>query len=253
VGEGGNTVTEEEWVRSADSLALLRWVTPKATHRKNLLYVCGGCYQISHLFYDPANSLPAVLVGEKAADGKSTSEEERDASWYAECPTFGYDFDPDFVAGLTPEQQCDLKRRLVEKGALSEEVLLGGEWRVDETMRVKFLAAARLAFYCLRSNPFDIPWLFETLQSVDWPGRWLIDCVYSNPFRPVVADPSWLTPTVVALADAIYAERAFDRLPVLADALEEAGCDNADVLSHCRGPGPHVPGCWVVDMVLCKS
>jgi hypothetical protein len=79
-----------------------------------------------------------------------------------------------------------------------------------------------------------------------------------NPFRPVAFAPSWLshpwrTSTVAALADAIYTEQAFDRLPVLADALEEAGCDNADVLSHCRGPGPHVPGCWVVDMVLCKS
>jgi hypothetical protein len=52
------------------------------------------------------------------------------------------------------------------------------------------------------------------------------------------------------LADAIYAERAFDRLPILADALEDAGCDSADPLAHCRGDGPHVRGCWVVDFVL---
>jgi len=78
-------------------------------------------------------------------------------------------------------------------------------------------------------------------------------CVAGNPFRPVAFSPSWRSETAVALASATYAERAFDRLPILADALEEAGCDHADVLSHCRGPGPHVRGCWVVDGVLGKS
>jgi hypothetical protein len=57
----------------------------------------------------------------------------------------------------------------------------------------------------------------------------------------------------VALARGIYAERAFDRLPILADALQDAGCDNADVLAHCRGRGPHVLGCWVVDRLLKKE
>ncbi|MFO0822976.1 MAG: hypothetical protein U0792_07630 [Gemmataceae bacterium] len=73
-----------------------------------------------------------------------------------------------------------------------------------------------------------------------------------NPFRLVTIDPSWLTSTVVALAEGIYAERAFDRMPILADALEDAGCNNADILNHCRGDGPHVRGCWVVDFLLGK-
>jgi hypothetical protein len=77
--------------------------------------------------------------------------------------------------------------------------------------------------------------------------------IFGNPFRPVTFDSAWRTETAVALASGIYADRAFDRLPILADALEEAGCDNADVLAHCRGPGPHVRGCWVVDLVLGKS
>jgi hypothetical protein len=77
--------------------------------------------------------------------------------------------------------------------------------------------------------------------------------LFGNPFRPVAVDPSWLTPTVVALAAGIYADGAFDRLPILADALQAAGCDNADVLGHCRGPGPHVRGCWVTDLVLGKE
>jgi hypothetical protein len=55
------------------------------------------------------------------------------------------------------------------------------------------------------------------------------------------------------LASHIYDSRAFDRLPILADALEEAGCKDAEILAHCRGPGPHVRGCWVVDLVLGKE
>jgi hypothetical protein len=73
--------------------------------------------------------------------------------------------------------------------------------------------------------------------------------IFGNPFRPVAVDPSWLTSTVVALAEGIYQERAFDRLPILADALQDAGCDSDDVLSHCRSDGPHVRGCWVVDLL----
>jgi hypothetical protein len=80
-----------------------------------------------------------------------------------------------------------------------------------------------------------------------------IRCIFGNPFRPAALDPSWLTSTVVLLGRGIYEERAFDRLPILADALQDAGCDNADVLDHCRGPGPHVRGCWVVDLVLGKE
>jgi hypothetical protein len=74
--------------------------------------------------------------------------------------------------------------------------------------------------------------------------------IFGNPFRPVVFPQTWRTTAVLGLARGIYDEKAFDRLPILADALEEAGCDNADVLAHCRGPGPHVRGCWVIDGVL---
>ena len=77
--------------------------------------------------------------------------------------------------------------------------------------------------------------------------------VFGNPFRPATVNPAWLTSTVVSLAQAIYAERAFDRLPILADALEDAGCDNVDILNHCRQPGVHVRGCWCVDSLLGKE
>jgi hypothetical protein len=78
----------------------------------------------------------------------------------------------------------------------------------------------------------------------------LIRCVFGNPYRAVPADPSWHTSAAVGLARGIHAERAFDRLPVLADALEDAGCTDPDVLAHCRDGGPHARGCWVVDRLL---
>ena len=81
----------------------------------------------------------------------------------------------------------------------------------------------------------------------------LVRDIFGNPFRPVMVDPSWLTSTVVSLAAGIYADCAFDRMPILADALQDAGCDNEDMLNHCRGAGPHVRGCWVVDLLLGKT
>lgn len=82
----------------------------------------------------------------------------------------------------------------------------------------------------------------------------LVRDVFGNPFRPAALDPAWLTSTAVALAQGIYADRAFDRMPILADALQDAGCENEDVLKHCRDEKQvHVRGCWVIDLLLGKS
>ncbi|MBA4192540.1 MAG: hypothetical protein C0467_31620 [Planctomycetaceae bacterium] len=78
--------------------------------------------------------------------------------------------------------------------------------------------------------------------------------MFGNPFRSIVVDPSWLTSTVLSLAKGIYTDRAFERLPILADALQDAGCDSVEILQHCRDESlTHVRGCWVVDLVLGKS
>jgi hypothetical protein len=81
----------------------------------------------------------------------------------------------------------------------------------------------------------------------------LVRDIFGNPFRPAAFDPRWGTGDIVALARGIYEDRAFDRLPLLVDALMDAGCDNEDVLAHCRSDGPHVRGCWVLDLVLGKE
>ena len=77
--------------------------------------------------------------------------------------------------------------------------------------------------------------------------------VVGNPFRPVTIDHDWRTSAVLDLSRQMYKAREFGPMPVLADALQDAGCEHPDVLTHCRGPGPHVRGCWVVDLVLGKE
>ena len=81
----------------------------------------------------------------------------------------------------------------------------------------------------------------------------LLRDICGNPFRPVSFDPGWRTSTVVALARQMYESRDFAPMPVLADALQDAGCEHPDVLAHCRGAGPHVRGCWVVALLLGKE
>jgi hypothetical protein len=107
------------------------------------------------------------------------------------------------------------------------------------------------------SNPWGAAWVaaYDAIRPAD--AKWftsILRDIFGNPFRPVAFDPHWRSESAVALARTAYDTRNFTLLPILADALEEAGCDLPDVLTHCRDPnGVHVRGCWVVDGVLGKS
>jgi hypothetical protein len=88
----------------------------------------------------------------------------------------------------------------------------------------------------------------------------MIHDIFANPFRPVALIAAQRTPTVVSLAEAAYEERQLpsgeldrSRLAVLADALEDAGCTDVDILGHLRNPGRHVRGCWPLDLILSKD
>ncbi len=124
---------------------------------------------------------------------------------------------------------------------------LGGPWNIF-----------RLPMSRSRMN---VPEVVRTLEGVTReytvPGNVmmasLIRDIFGNPFRPVAFDPRWRTEHTVGLAAKMYEDRDFAAMPILADALEEAGCDSETILSHCREPGVHVRGCWVVDLVLGKS
>jgi hypothetical protein len=82
----------------------------------------------------------------------------------------------------------------------------------------------------------------------------LLRDIFGNPFRSVAFSPSWRTDTVLSLANQMYDSRDFGAMPILADALQDAGCENEEILNHCRDPrGIHARGCWVIDLVLGKA
>ena len=132
----------------------------------------------------------------------------------------------------------------------------GLEWAAGRAARVESYSdssrlAARLARIRLEGT------MEEAIRRV---GAYNTISILHDLFNPFCSAPAtwfsilaWNDSTVVRVARAIYDERAFDRMPILADALEDAGCDNADLLAHCRGPNEHVRGCWVVDLLLGKQ
>lgn len=102
----------------------------------------------------------------------------------------------------------------------------------------------------LKGDSVDTLSAMDSVRATQTP---LLREVFGNPFRPVTFSPEWRTDTAVSLARQMYESRGFSAMPILADALQDAGCDNEEILGHCRSPGPHVRGCWVVDLVLGKE
>jgi hypothetical protein len=261
-------MTEAEWLACENWQPLLAHLAGRVSHRKGPLYICAGLRQLWDLLYDVA-SRRAVDVIERAADGSVAEAEVHRALWDAESPTFGYDFmrryAREWFAG--EGQDCDRVSTLMRMGIYRKEDLQGDDRFLlgDERYRTRLLNAAHIAFHAnmVMDGKISGHTLEHLAKQEEWPGGWLVREVFGNPFCTAVTDPSWLSwngGTVLKLAQAIYEERQipaghFDiaRLAVLADALEEAGCTDANLLAHLRGPGPHVRGCWVLDLLLGKE
>jgi hypothetical protein len=112
---------------------------------------------------------------------------------------------------------------------------------------------ARIAAETDKENSGDPEWLESRRQLEQQAHASLLRDIFGNPFNPVSVNPAWLTPHVVKLAQDIHDQCGYSRMPELANTLADAGCTNADILSHCRQPGVHVRGCWVVDLILGKE
>ncbi len=201
----------------------------KAGKRKLRLFACGCCRLIWDLLSDP-RLREAVEVAERFADGEAGKEDLGAAFGDLIGLTYG---------GYTPDSP-GVQGRTAAHMALS-------------------CTAAKAA-----SAALDMAYLPVPLAGYDVGGKSgnailcdLLRDVFGNPFQsPPAVCAAWLAwgnGKVPNLAAAIYADRAFDRLPVLADALEDAGCGDADLLGHLRLPEPHVRGCWAVDLLLGKE
>jgi hypothetical protein len=135
----------------------------------------------------------------------------------------------------------------------------------SDTAKRSRLALANAFFHWLKSPEVErcyhllAPTGKDAMQSYPTARRHRSFCdlvrdIFGNPFRPAAFSPSWRTDTAITLARTMYESRDFSAMPILADALQDAGCDNDDILSHCRDANQvHVRGCWVVDLVLGKS
>jgi hypothetical protein len=216
-------MTEAEWLACDDPLRILEFLRGKVSDRKLRLLACANCRLLWKWMADQ-RSQQAVVVAERLSDGLASEEERSNA------------FAASFEAATLDEYE-DPEDETIYLRSMTAAYAHNAVW--DEA----FVAAHA-------NSPSVSPEL--TGLSDTLPLHLLRD-IFGNQFRPATLNPAWLTSDVRALAEGIYAGRAFDRMPILADALQDAGCDNPDILSHCRDTAlTHVRGCWVVDLVLGK-
>jgi hypothetical protein len=258
---------EEEWLTSDDPERMRQLPAVASRQRKIRLWACACCRRIWHLVTDP-RCHRSVEVAEEAADGIASAHEleqayseaidaDIDAHYHwkgvieAAGGALGPAYEPheghsDAKAAVTAFVLASCIFHVPGSYPWHDDANSSGQW---VTRAVAHAADPQLH----RFTPSETPPRERARREEEAAQAALLRDIFGNPFRPVSVEPTWLSSTVTALATGIYADRAFDRMPILADALEEAGCDNIDVLNHCRGPGPHVLGCWVVDLLLGKE
>lgn len=218
-------MTEKEWLEANDPEPMLTFVHHKNSDRKFRLFACACSRLLWERLDHPLRQ--CVLAAERLADGEISAE-------YAELLLNEWED----TYGSSYEGSCVLEA--LEK---DDEAHTGIDVAIQSSLH------ASQAMY--PSGP--IVYNAEPWVSVRRPQLHIMHDLFGNPFRPVAVDPNWLTSTVVALAEGIYQDRAFERTPILADALMDAGCDNGDVLTHCRQPAEHVRGCWVIDLLTGRT
>lgn len=249
-------MTNKEWRRSRDPVAMIRGIRDIAGDRKSLLYMVAGCRMLGDVVYSMWSE-EALEIAERYADGGATSEEFDRAGSVAGVPTFGHQFEPGIWRAWHPDGTIPSDvRRLIQLGVITERSLEEDEPQFDPELGRRASAAAELVYFTCRNHPLanSDDHILEFISRVNWPGDWLLRCVFGKPFLPAASiDPSWLTRNVVGLARSVYEGRDFEGMPILGDALEEAGCTHEDILKHCRSQQPHVRGCWVVDLLLGMS
>jgi len=252
--------------------------------RKQRLFTCACCRQVWQAMDSRLRAV--VETAERFADGEASEEEltaaleTADRAVEAIEPISGTSSPANAArtAVWTVRREVDIAERASGPALSAEEALerekkspeewerWGGEMRNEilahaaKVNIVEFQSAVHYLFQEIFPNAkeprFQTPLISGMVT--DFHRRYarqteLLRCVYGNPFRPIALECAWLTSTVLSLAQQIYDSRDFSPMPILADALQDAGCENDEVLNHCRGEGVHVRGCWVLDRLLGKT
>ena len=225
-------MTETEWPACADPDPMLASLGATASQRKFRLFAVACCRR------QPATreAWPwgerAVDVAEQFCDGLTDTAALGRAQTDVESRLELYPGEPVYNAGFW---------------ACSQDIVSG-------VRGATFYAANLVASSLVECSSGDFDDRYAAVREQERRCQCvLLRDVFGNPFRPAATDPSWRCSTVVALAHRMYESRDFSAMPILAGALQDAGCDNDDVLDHCRGLGLHVRGCWVVDVVRGKE
>ena len=219
-------MTESEWVGCTDPERMLEFVRGQASERKLRLFAVACCRSIWHLLTD-ARSQKGLELAEAIAEGR---------------------------VGV---------RSRSAKNVHNDAHIAYGNFRRKDKINAALAASYACWPWAERSAETAARAALERATEasndrIEYAG--FLKCVLRTSFRPITNTPAWLTPTVSGLAQTAYEERTLpsgeldpDRLAVLSDALEEAGCDDGDILNHLRSSGPHVRGCWVVDLLTGRS
>jgi hypothetical protein len=229
---------ETSWLSCTEPGALLRWGEPSLSERKLRLFACACTRRVWRLLTREAVR-QAVAAAERYADGEASRDELR-AGWTTvrkalSVTPLGTRWEDALMAALNSTSEA-VSVYTVTSASRHAALALDADWRKRhagsalpaDKERLRAGAPEERAYQCR---------LFRDLV----------------PYQPAAIEPAWLAwqgRQVVSLARAIHDEGRWQDLPVLADALEEAGCTDQDVLRHCRGQEPHARGCWLVDLLL---
>lgn len=224
-------MTEQEWLACADPHTMLAFLGENRQARKYWLFSCAMAQKSDWMNVEGYAAV--VQTAEKMVEGQADMEDLRQC-WVAYA-----------------ERHC-LPADKQHLHIYEDKPPIGpGSWNPPHL--------AVLTALLVGPAHFGYHWETSETYFSDW--QQFLCCLFRDifgplPFHVIRIDPTWLfrnDSTVRKLAQAIYDERAFDRMPILADALEDAGCANADILNHCRSTELHVKGCWVVDALLGKE
>jgi hypothetical protein len=264
-------MTESKWLSATDPRGMLNFLRSRISERKQRLFACACCRRIWQVLLLDPDACACIERVERFADG-AADKSEFDATVDALLDDPNPEDSKGTVEQLTPEEEAlpfneSMLRGIGVMAAVrTEETVYRIEDRTLVTDRrtivkavketTTFAAATVRQMVLITASKNTRKALTEAERAERRSQAQLLRDLVGNPFQPVIIPAvvlTWNDGTIPRIAQTIYDERAFERLPILADALEDACCDNPAILDHCRVPDFHARGCWAVDLLLGKT
>lgn len=236
-------MTEAQWLACREPGAMLTALGNYASERKMRLYACACCRRMGELLPDP-RCRAALEVAERFADDLASAKELEGAARSLLPLIEAARHRCEGPQNVDPDSTVWFFRADADYTAVTSLQAATSPFLRIDNLRADYAVAQHAAE---RGGAFE-----PALRAEEEAHAELLRDLFNEWFRPVVPHPEWFTSDVMALATHLYDNHAFEHLPILADALQDAGCDSDDVLNHCRDNGLHARGCWAVDLVLGK-